>query len=56
MKVKCIYSVTLGALDQSFVAGETYNIAAKVATDYPKYFKKMAVKPKNKQQETQENK
>ena len=56
MKVKCIASVTLGALDQAFYAGETYDVPAKVATDYPKYFEKMASTPKNKAKKTEENK
>lgn len=56
MKVKCIASVTLGALDQAFEKGGTYDIPSKVASDYPKYFKKMAPKPKNKAKETEENK
>lgn len=48
--------MTLGALDTAFVAGEIYDVPAKVATDYPKYFEKMASKPKNKAKETEENK
>ena len=56
VKVKCISSVTLGALDQAFDAGETYTLPVKVVNDYPKYFEKMVAKPKNKAQTTGENK
>lgn len=56
MKVQCISAVTLGALDRAFVVGDVYDIPAKVLSDYPKYFQKMAVTPKNKQAKTQENK
>jgi len=56
MKVKCISAVTLGALDRAFVVGDVYDIPAKVLSDYPKYFEKMVISPKNKQATTQENK
>ena len=54
--MKCIATVTLGALDTAFTVGETYDIPAKVVSDYPKYFEKMVAKPKNKAQTTGENK
>ena len=54
--MKCIATVTLGALDTAFTVGETYDIPAKVVSDYPKYFEKMASTPKNKAKKTEENK
>ena len=56
MKVKCIKSATLGALDLALVEGEEYDVPAKVVSDYPQYFKKKAGRPKTKKSETEENK
>ncbi len=56
MKVKCIKSVTLGAMGIAFQEGEQYDVPAKVANDYPNYFKKKAARPKTKKAETEENK
>jgi len=56
MKIRCIKSVTLGALNQTFHEGEEYELPAKVANDYPDYFKRKAGRPKTKKEETEENK
>ena len=54
-KVKCIKSVTIGALDMTFIAGEEYDIPAKDASSYSEYFEKKAG-TKTKKAETAENK
>ena len=56
MKVKCTIGVSFGATGDVYVAGEEYDIPAKLANDYPKYFEKMATAPKNKSKKTQVNK
>ena len=56
LKVKCTIGVSFGATGDVYVAGEEYDIPAKLVTDYPKYFEKMATAPKNKAKKTQVNK
>ena len=40
MKVKCIKSVTIGAMNLAFVEGKEYDIPAKDANQYSEYFQK----------------
>lgn len=56
MKVRCIKSVTIGAMNLAFVEGKEYDIPAKEANAYSEYFEKMKTTPKNKAKKTEENK
>lgn len=56
MKVTCIKSVTIGAMNLAFVEGKEYDIPAKDANAYSEYFEKMKTTPKNKAKKTEENK
>ena len=55
-KVKCIKGISFGATGEVFEPGNTYEVSADIAKNYPANFKKMATKPTNKAKKTTENK
>lgn len=56
MKVECTAGIVFGATGERFEAGETYDVPAKLANDYPDNFKKLSAPKSNKKVETEENK
>ena len=56
VKVKCIRSVSFGATGDVYDEGESYDVTAKLASDYPRNFEKKKTTTKNKKVETEENK
>jgi len=55
-KAKSLINVTFGATGEVYEKGKIYDVPAETLKKYPADFKKMAAKPKNKQQATGENK
>jgi hypothetical protein len=42
MKVKCIQSIAIKELEQTFLEDEEYNIPAKIANEHTDFFKKLS--------------
>jgi len=55
-KAKSLINVTFGVTGEVYEKGKIYDVPAETLKKYPDDFKKMAAKPKNKQQATGENK
>jgi len=55
-KAKSLINVTFGATGEVYEKGKIYDVPVEILSKYPDDFKKMAEKPKNKQQATGENK
>jgi len=55
-KAKSLINVTFGVTGEVYEKGKIYDVPAETLKKYPDDFKKMAEKPKNKQQATGENK
>ena len=55
-RAKSLINVTFSATGEVYERGKIYDVPAETLSKYPDDFKKMASKPKNKQQATEENK
>ena len=55
-RAKSLINVTFGATGEVYERGKIYDVPAETLKKYPADFKKMAVKPENKEQATRENK
>jgi len=55
-RAKSLINVTFGATGEVYERGKIYDVPAETLKKYPADFKKMAVKPENKEQATGENK
>ena len=56
VKVKCTRTVSFGATGDVYNEGESYDIPAKLANDYPTNFEKQKSTGKTKKLEVDENK
>ena len=56
VKAKSLINVTFGATGEVYEKGKEYDVPAEILRKYSSDFEKMAVKPKNKAKETEENK
>ena len=55
-RAKSLINVTFSATGEVYERGKIYDVPAETLKKYPADFKKMAVKPENKEQATGENK